>query len=47
MYEVEAIDMPLMTEVNLVPQTLAELMQNPNEMGKAITDDATSTNDQE
>ena len=28
-------------QVNLAPQTLAMLMQNPNEMGKAITDDAT------
>jgi hypothetical protein len=34
-------------QVNLAPQTLAELMQNPNEMGKAITDDATKTDDQE
>jgi hypothetical protein len=34
-------------QVNLAPQTLAELMQNPNEMGKAITDDATATDDQE
>jgi hypothetical protein len=33
-------------QVNLAPQTLAMLMQNPNEMGKAITDDAT-TEDQE
>ncbi|MEP6920474.1 MAG: hypothetical protein ABI967_05055 [bacterium] len=28
-------------QVSLAPQTLAMLMQNPNEMGKAITDDAT------
>ncbi|MEP6636678.1 MAG: hypothetical protein ABJB97_08115, partial [Acidobacteriota bacterium] len=28
-------------QVNLAPQTLAMLMQNPTEMGKAITDDAT------
>lgn len=34
-------------QVNLAPQTLAMLMQNPNEMGKAITDDATTTDDQE
>ena len=34
-------------QVNLAPQTLAELMQNPNEMGKAITDDATANDDQE
>jgi hypothetical protein len=34
-------------QVNVAPQTLAELMQNPNDMGKAITDEATSTNDQE
>ena len=34
-------------QVNLAPQTLAELMQNPNEMGKAITDDAIATDDQE
>lgn len=34
-------------QVNLAPQTLAMLMQNPNEMGKAITDDATATDDQE
>ena len=34
-------------QVNLAPDTLATLMQNPNEMGKAITDDATTTDDQE
>jgi siroheme synthase len=34
-------------QVNLAPQTLAMLMQNPNEMGKAITDDATKNDDQE
>ena len=34
-------------QVNLAPQTLAMLMQNPNEMGKAITDDATANDDQE
>jgi hypothetical protein len=34
-------------QVDLAPQTLAMLMQNPNEMGKAITDDATKTDDQE
>lgn len=34
-------------QVNLAPQTLAELMQNPNEMGKAITDDATANDDPE
>ena len=34
-------------QVNLPPQTLAMLMQDPNEMGKAITDDATTTDDQE
>ena len=34
-------------QVNLAPQTLAMLMQNPNEMGKAITDEATKTDDQE
>ena len=28
-------------QVNLSPHTLALLMQNPNDMGKAITDDAT------
>lgn len=37
----------LVVQVNLSPQTLAMLMQNPNEMGKAITDDATKTDDQE
>jgi hypothetical protein len=37
----------VVVQVNLAPQTLAELMQNPNEMGKAITEEATSTNDQE
>ena len=37
----------VVVQVNLAPQTLAMLMQNPNEMGKAITDDATSDNDQE
>lgn len=37
----------VVVQVNLAPQTLAELMQNPNELGKAITDDATTTNDQE
>jgi len=36
----------VVAQVNLAPHTLAELMQNPNEMGKAITDDATK-NDQE
>jgi hypothetical protein len=34
-------------QVDLAPQTLAMLMQNPNEMGKAITEDATTTDDQE
>jgi hypothetical protein len=34
-------------QVDLAPQTLAMLMQDPNEMGKAITDDATKTDDQE
>ena len=34
-------------QVNLAPETLAMLMQNPNEMGKAITDDATTNDDQE
>jgi hypothetical protein len=29
-------------QVDLAPQTLAMLMQNPNEMGKAIVDDATT-----
>ena len=28
-------------QVNLSPHTLAQLMQNPEDMGKAITDDAT------
>lgn len=37
----------VVVQVNLAPQTLAMLMQNPNEMGKAITDDATKTDDQE
>ena len=37
----------VVVQVSLAPQTLAILMQNPNEMGKAITDDATSTDDQE
>jgi hypothetical protein len=37
----------VVAQVNLAPQTLAMLMQNPNEMGKAITDDATATDDQE
>ena len=37
----------VVVQVNLAPQTLAMLMQNPNEMGKAITDDATTTDDQE
>jgi hypothetical protein len=37
----------VVVQVNLAPQTLAMLMQNPNEMGKAITDDATATDDQE
>jgi hypothetical protein len=27
-------------QVNLAPKTLALLMQSPNDMGKAITDDA-------
>jgi hypothetical protein len=34
-------------QVNLAPQTLAMLMQNPNEMGKAIIDDATTDDNQE
>ena len=34
-------------QVNLAPQTLAMLMQNPNDIGKAIMDDATTTDDQE
>lgn len=34
-------------QVTLAPQTLAMLMQDPNEMGKAINDDATSNDDQE
>jgi hypothetical protein len=34
-------------QVDLAPQTLAMLMQNPNEMGKAITDDATTNDNQE
>jgi hypothetical protein len=33
-------------QVDLAPKTLALLMQSPNDMGKAITDDATK-NDQE
>jgi hypothetical protein len=36
----------VVVQVNLAPETLAMLMQNPNEMGKAIADDAT-TDDQE
>lgn len=31
----------VVVQVNLSPHTLALLMQNPNDMGKAITDDAT------
>lgn len=34
-------------QVDLAPQTLAMLMQNPNEMGKAITDDANTDDNQE
>jgi hypothetical protein len=34
-------------QVDLSRETLARLMQDPNEFGKAITDDATSTNEQE
>jgi hypothetical protein len=34
-------------QVDLAPQTLAMLMQNPNEMGNAITDEATNIDDQE
>jgi len=34
-------------QVDLAPQTLAMLMQNPNEMGKTITDDATTDDNQE
>ena len=37
----------VVVQVNLAPQTLAELMQNPNEMGKAITDDAIASDEQE
>ena len=37
----------VVVQVNLAPHTLAMLMQNPNEMGKAITNDATTTEDQE
>ena len=37
----------VVVQVDLAPQTLAMLMQNPNEMGRAITDDATKTDDQE
>jgi hypothetical protein len=37
----------VVVQVNLAPETLAMLMQNPNEMGKAITDDATTNDDQE
>lgn len=43
---IEARD-AVVVQVNLAPETLAMLMQNPNEMGKAITDDATATDDQE
>ena len=31
-------------QVNLKPDTLAQLLRDPNEMGKAITDDATKDN---
>jgi hypothetical protein len=31
-------------QVNLKPETLAQLLRDPNEMGKAITDDATKDN---
>jgi len=34
-------------QVTLAPQTLAMLMQDPNEMGKAINDDAINNDDQE
>jgi hypothetical protein len=37
----------VVVQVDLAPQTLAMLMQDPNEMGKAITDDATKNDDQE
>jgi hypothetical protein len=43
---VEAHD-AIVVQVNLAPETLAMLMQDPNEMGKAITEDATTTDDQE
>lgn len=34
-------------QVTLAPETLAMLMQDPNEMGKAINDDAINNDDQE
>lgn len=43
---IEAHD-AIVVQVSLAPETLAMLMQDPNEMGKAITDDATTTDDQE
>ena len=43
---VEAHD-AIVVQVSLAPETLAMLMQDPNEMGKAITEDATTTDDQE
>lgn len=37
----------VVVQVNLKPATLAMLLRDPNEMGKAITDDATKDDNQE
>lgn len=37
----------VVVQVKIAPDTLARLLRDPNEMGKTITDDATTVDDQE